>query len=495
MEQLDRAVAELEGRNFGSAVRSLELLTAQDPMNPEAWKHLARAYHGAGEKQQAADAAVRYTALRPTDAGGHYTAGRLLWQVGQRDAAERALRAALAADPGHAKAREALYKLTEEPAPATPARAAKPAAPEKRAAPWQGKAAAALTVLASLAIVAWLFMPGGPANRGPKSRNPQDSPAAITTPPPTDPNANDPSIEQLPQPTNPQLQPGTGELLTPSPTERPPIQPMPEAKQPDQATPAAQQVWRQLWQRPQAQNSQEQQYSHPGLPIPLDQLAAAAKAGPGQTAPEGGPAGTQAGPAPTEQGPAGPARGTQPARPAQPQPQAQGQPAPQPQQPQPLFTPADAQRVAETIDQAERAEIEGALGYLAEWLRRDPACNDEDFWPILQTALATTGPSMAPEGLSFGSAEVMSLIVNAPSAQQAARDLEFHSRNLRGVLPQNVKLQIAQVLASATSAEEAYVYVDTILRQNNTAVSNYATQVLMEAVRRAEIQRARMERR
>ena len=89
----------------------------------------------------------------------------------------------------------------------------------------------------------------------------------------------------------------------------------------------------------------------------------------------------------------------------------------------------------------------------------------------------------------------MSLIVNAPSAQQAARDLEFHSRNLRSVLPQGVKLQIAQVLANATSAEEAYVYVDTVLRQNNTAVSNYATQALVEAVRRAEIQRARMERR
>jgi len=494
VELLDRAVAELEARNYGSAIRSLELLTGQDPMNAEAWKQLTRAYHAAGDKQHAADAAQRYAALRPADAGGHYNAGMLLLQVGQRDAADRALRAALAVDPGHAKARQALHKLTEEtpPAPAAPATPT-PSSSERRPTPWQGKVAAGLTVLASLAIVAWLFMPGGPANRGPKTQDPQPSPAGITTPPPDQANANDPSLERLPQPTQPQYQPGSGQLPTPSPAERPPIQPMPEAKQPDQATPAAQQVWRQLWQRPAAQDPSQQQYAHPGLPIPLSELAAAASEGPGETAPEGASEGPDTGPTPAPQAAPRAASAPQRAPAPQPQPGPQGQPQPQPQQPRPLFSPDDAQRVAEAMDQAEREEIQGALGYLAEWLRRDPACNDPDFWPILQTALATTGPSMVPQGLSFGAAEVMRVITNAPSARHAARDLEFHSRDLRSVLPPGVKLQIAQVLANATSADQAYYYIDQALRQNNTAVSNYATEVLADAVRRAEIQRARME--
>ncbi|MBM3472106.1 MAG: hypothetical protein FJX75_02380 [Armatimonadetes bacterium] len=495
MELLERAITELSERDYGSAIRSLEMLTGSDPMNAEAWKHLARAYYGVGDRAKAADAAQRYAALRPGDAAGHYNAGVLLAQFGQREAAERAFRAALAVDPGHAKARRALHKLTEE-APSATATPARPGAParegERRGTPWQGKVAAALTVVAALAIVAWLFLPGGPANRGLKKHAPEPSPSAVTTPPPEEANANTPAIERAPQPTDvAQVQPQPDGTPTPSPNaERPPIQPMPEVKNRDQAAPAARQVWRQLWQRPVAQNPQQNQYSAPGLPIPLEMLAgqgnaSGSGAGAGQEA-----AGTGAsGPGPGAQGSTGPGPGAQAKQPAQaPQPQ----PAQAPQ-PKPLFTPAEAQRVADGIDNAERQEIQGTLGYLANWLRHDPACNDEDFWPILQTALATTGPSMAPQGLTFGSAEVMANITNADNAWQAADAIEAQSRNLRSVLPQNVKLQIAQVLANATSAQQAYAYVDATLRQNNTGVSNYATQVLVEAVQRAERERARIE--
>ena len=289
-------------------------------------------------------------------------------------------------------------------------------------------------------------------------------------------------------------------MPTPTPpTQRPPIQPMPEVKNPSQATPAARNVWQQLWRVPVAQNSQQRQYSEPGLPIPLDVLAAAGSAQGTGTPGEGAGAQAAAGQGNAGKGQGqGQGQGTQPATGPGPGPQpTQPAPAPTPQpvpaQPKPLFTPAEAQKVAEAMDNAERQEIQGALGYLANWLRHDPACNDADFWPILQTALATTGPSMAPQGLTFGAAEVMADITNADNAWQAADNIERHSRSLRSVLPQGVKLQIAQVLASSTSAEQAYIYVDAALRQSNTAVSNYATQVLVDATQRAERERARIE--
>jgi tetratricopeptide (TPR) repeat protein len=225
MELLDRAIAELSERNYGSAIRSLEMLTGTDPMNAEAWKHLARAYHGVGDRAKAADAAQRYAALRPGDAGGHYNAGVLLAQFGQREAAERAFRAALTADPGHAKARQALHKLTEEGLPEAPARPAAPArGGERRGTPWQGKVAAALTVVAALAILLWLFLTGGRARPGAPTQNPQPSPNPITTPSPDQPTANQPQ-PQLPDAQQPSAQsPGSAprgpQLFTPQEAQR-----------------------------------------------------------------------------------------------------------------------------------------------------------------------------------------------------------------------------------------------------------------------------------
>lgn len=138
------------------------------------------------------------------------------------------------------------------------------------------------------------------------------------------------------------------------------------------------------------------------------------------------------------------------------------------------------------MDAAEREGIQAELHYLAEWLRSDPACNDREFWPILQTALATTGPTMAPQGLSIGAGEVMALITNAPTNWDAADSIEYHSRNLRSVLPHPVKAAIAQVLASSTSAQNAWNRVDNMLRRNSTQVSQQTANVLLEALLRAE---------
>jgi tetratricopeptide (TPR) repeat protein len=402
MDPLQRAVQELNEQNYGSAIWTLEMLTARDPSNADAWKHLTQAYFHAGQREKAAEAAQRYAALRPTDAAGHYNAGMLLSELGQEDAAVRALRAALAADPGHAKARRALAKLegVDEETGAPAALAVVPARPPenvRRKMPWQAKVAAALTVLAALAILLWLFLPGGRARPGAPTQNPQPSPNPITTPAPNQPSATQPNLEETPTPTDqPQVQPlPDGTVPTPSPQPNP-NQPLPDNEQPSNRAPGSTST------------------------------------------------------------------------------------------PKPIFTPQQAQQVAEQMDAAEREQVQGQLRYLANWLRNDPSCKDTDFWPILQASLATSGPSMVPGGASIGTGEVMALITNAQTNVQAADSIEAYSKNLKTALPWNVKQQIAQALALATNANEAYTSVQQVLKQSNTTLSQQANQVLQQTARQAE---------
>ena len=138
------------------------------------------------------------------------------------------------------------------------------------------------------------------------------------------------------------------------------------------------------------------------------------------------------------------------------------------------------------MDAAEREQLEGQLRYLANWLRNDERLSDPDFWPIMQGALATSGPAMVPGGMSIGAGEVMAIITNANSNVQAADNIERYSRNLRSVLPYNVKQQIAQALALATSADEAYSTVQQVLQQNGTELSQQALEALRQAAQQAE---------
>lgn len=501
MDPLARAAADLKERNYGSAIRTLELLTTQDPSNADAFRYLSQAHYHVGELARAAEAGQRYVALRPTDASGHHNVGVLLAQLGQKAAAERAFQAALSADPGHAKARRALHQLTAEGVPPE-ARADQPASPTPAAragkagtSPWVARIVAGLTVLASLAIVLWLFLPGGPANPGRPSQAPESAPHQITTPAAVQPSAAEPLPNQSPQPT-PQVQPQPQpETKTPAPEpKKQPVGPLPDPKQPSKAVPAARNLWRQVWRTPRQVYWQQPQLQYPGPMTQMQQPRSTAgqAAAPGPAAEEG--VATAQGAAAEGQTPkpqpaprmTSPQPRPQPAQPKpEPQPKAREQPA-TPPVPQPLFSPQEAQQVTEAMDRAERQGIQGELGYLANWLRSDPACNDHEFWPILQTALATTGPSMAPQGLSIGAGEVMAIITNAPTNREAADRLEFYSRNLRSVLPQPVKVQIAQVLGQATSARQAYSLVDTVLRQGNVATSQQTADVLLEALLRAE---------
>jgi len=248
MDPLERAVQELDEQNYGSAIRSLEMLTGRDPSNADAWKHLTQAYFRTGKREQAAEAAQRYAALRPADAGGHYNAGMLLSQLGQTEAAARALRAALVADPGHAKARRALGALegldeeTGQPAAAPlAATAAGPPEDVRRKMPWQAKVAAVLTVLASVAILLWLFLPGGLARPGPRTQAPQSTPNPLTTATPDQPTSDLPNAEQTPTPNpQPNVQPlPDGTSPVPTPQDQPQL-PLPDSKQPSAQSQGAQ---------------------------------------------------------------------------------------------------------------------------------------------------------------------------------------------------------------------------------------------------------------
>jgi tetratricopeptide (TPR) repeat protein len=255
MEPLERAVAELQEQNFGSAIRALEMITARDPSSADAYKHLSQAYHRTGQREKAAEAAQRYASLKPTDPAGHYNAGVLLAQLRQTEAAVRSFRAALSADPGYVKAHQALAKLgpaadatvpltppvagpqfAAPPQPAAPAPAAPPGEQKRRGPmPLAAKVAAAGTVIASVAILLWLFLPGGPANPGPSKTNPRPSPSGIATPPPTEPSAEQPNPMGAPQPQTPEVQPQANAPATiaPQPQTNPnqpaPTNPLPAA--------------------------------------------------------------------------------------------------------------------------------------------------------------------------------------------------------------------------------------------------------------------------
>ncbi len=69
------------------------MIAAEELRTAETTRRTAEALAAtARADQRAAEAAQRYAALRPTDASGHYNAGVLLAQLGQSEAATRAMR-------------------------------------------------------------------------------------------------------------------------------------------------------------------------------------------------------------------------------------------------------------------------------------------------------------------------------------------------------------------------------------------------------------------
>lgn len=94
----------LKGDEAREALSHLKIATQTDPEHAEAWLHLARAHFELGSYRDALNA---LNELFKRDAGhpnGHYLEARIALKRKEKDGADRALRAAIAGDPGFAPA-------------------------------------------------------------------------------------------------------------------------------------------------------------------------------------------------------------------------------------------------------------------------------------------------------------------------------------------------------------------------------------------------------
>ena len=180
-------------------------------------------------------------------------------------------------------------------------------------------------------------------------------------------------------------------------------------------------------------------------------------------------------------------QGATPTAPQTPLPTPAPTPAPNlPNTPQqnPLMNPQTAQQVAEQMDATEKGQLVQGLHYMATYLR-DPKFQDEEFWPIMQAALGTQGLSAIGGGATMGSAQVIALITNAKSGNEAADNIEKYTYNLPSALPQAVKQQIAQVLSTASSPDAAYTGVQGVLKASGLQLSQVTNNYLAQAIQQA----------
>ena len=188
----------------------------------------------------------------------------------------------------------------------------------------------------------------------------------------------------------------------------------------------------------------------------------------------------------TEQ-PAPQPQGATPTAPQTPMPTPAPTPAPNlPNTPlqNPLMNPQTAQQVAEQMDATEKGQLVEGLHYMATYLR-SAQFQDPENWELLSAAMATSGLSMIPGGATMGSAQVISLITNAKNGNEAADNLEKYSYNLPSALPQALKQQIAQVLATADNPDAAYTGVQNALKASGIQISQVTNNFLAQAIQQA----------
>ena len=504
MEQLERALADLEANNYGSAIRTLELITGRDPTNSRAYKHLSRAYFASGDLNKAVEASERYTALEPSDANGHYNVGVIFARLGRPGAAGLALKAALDVDPAHAKARRALHKVHQsEPIDAAPAArpAAKPAEGDRESSPWPARIAAIGTLVAAVAIIAALFLPGGPANPGKAETTTEESPHETMTPPAGTPSATDANFVQQPQ-YIPQTQAQTPPTQTPPAPEPDPQPQTPGTVVPPAPSPQDEQM-RRVYEHNQRLLQQQIQQMYAQYQAQQEQLAAersartnaearAAKAGSQQTQ-GSGPSATQPGqgqqpsPQPQTQAPPQPKPGLQQQTPKtlRQTPQQNTQPAELP----PLLTPQEANQVVKNLDGIEREQLRQGIFYSANALRAS-YLQDPEVWGFVCDSLPLMVASTSP---SLGAFELTDIITRARSGAEAADMLERYTYDIPSVLPGPVQRQIAAALANARTPEQAWQQTDGVLRQSGVSTTQATAQYLERTLIQAQQRQARQQ--
>ena len=149
-------------------------------------------------------------------------------------------------------------------------------------------------------------------------------------------------------------------------------------------------------------------------------------------------------------------------------PQTSRQPS---QRQQALFSPQEAQQLVQSVESAENAGMQQAIGLFIATLRQ-PEYQDPENWEIAQTALPTMLMGLAPGGLTVGYTEILGVISNSRNGAEAAARLE--AIGARSILPVAVQQQIINFLARATDYATAASGARRILSDNGVQLSEQA---------------------
>lgn len=312
----------------------------------------------------------------------------------------------------------------EAPAPGTPGGPAGRARPARRASPWPGRIVGGITVLAIIAIVLAIFLPRERREARPESGpNLAQNPTGQGQQPyaKLQPNEQQPWSGQQPLPT-PNQQPNS--QITGSDSQQP--QPNPGTSESPQPTPAPNPKQTESPQSSPSQNPSESPTPTPPAP----------------------------GPAPTPS------------------------PAPNPanaQQQRALFTPSEAQNVVLQVENGERGAMWGPLQGLVAELRKEQY-QDEDFWGIMQGALATQGVTMLGKSQALGAGEVMAMINNSRNGAEAAEKLERAVKMWS--LPRAVEAAIVNDLTTQTGYQNLVSALHRTLEKHGNPLSEQSVKNL-----------------
>ena len=93
---------------------------------------------------------------------------------------------------------------------------------------------------------------------------------------------------------------------------------------------------------------------------------------------------------------------------------------------------------------------------------------------------------LASSGASLGTYEIAQVVQNTGSGAEAAAAIERYTYNLPSILPESMKQEIARILASSRTPQEAWHATDQALRVGGVATSAQSAAYLERMLLRAQ---------
>jgi hypothetical protein len=138
------------------------------------------------------------------------------------------------------------------------------------------------------------------------------------------------------------------------------------------------------------------------------------------------------------------------------------------------------------MDRIETYQARQGIWYLAWCLANDPNLQDQDVWEFVRETIALTVGATSP---SSGTLDIAGIVQASATCGEAAYRISQRAYDLQSVLPEPVKRQIAQSLATSTSAWDAWRQVDAALRAGGTGTTEHTAEQLRRTLVRAEQER------